>query len=95
MMLPIVTRLRPSLRRRYVPATALPAAPVIGTMIGIMLRLVMTFFYFSLFKYLFLIIGSPVFAYLSEKTASIIEGKDFPFSFSQLIKDSVRGNQLR
>jgi CysZ protein len=63
-------------------------------MIGIMLRLVLTFFYFSLFKYVFLIIGSPVFAYLSEKTASIIEGKDFPFSFSQLMKDAWRGSKL-
>ena len=35
----------------------------------------MMFFYFSLFKYLFLILGSPVFAYLSEKTESIMEGK--------------------
>ncbi|MFL5739116.1 MAG: EI24 domain-containing protein [Flavisolibacter sp.] len=63
-------------------------------MINIMLRLVMTFFYFSLFKYLFLIIGSPVFAYLSEKTAGIIEGKDLPFSFSQLAKDAWRGSKL-
>lgn len=63
-------------------------------MINIMIRLVMTFFYFSLFKYVFLIIGSPLFAYLSEKTASIIEGKDFPFSFSQLMKDAWRGSKL-
>ncbi len=63
-------------------------------MINIMLRLVMIFFYFSLFKFLFLIIGSPVFAYLSEKTSSIIEGKDFPFSFSQLMKDAWRGIRL-
>ena len=63
-------------------------------MINIMLRLVMTFFYFSLFKFLFLIIGSPVFAYLSEKTASIIEGRDFPFSFNQLMKDAWRGSKL-
>ena len=34
-----------------------------------------------MFKYIFLIIGSPLFAYLSEKTEAIIEGKDFPFSF--------------
>lgn len=58
------------------------------------LRLVLMFFYFSLFKYLFLIVGSPLFAYLSEKTEAIIEGKDFPFSFSQLIKDSIRGIKL-
>ena len=66
----------------------------IFVMVGLMLRLILVFFYFSLFKYLFLIIGSPVFAYLSEKTSSIIEGRDFPFSFSQLIKDSWRGIRL-
>src|SRR5687768_1989718 len=60
-------------------------------MVGLILRLILVFFYFSLFKFLFLIIGSPVFAYLSEKTSSIIEGKDFPFSFGQLLKDIVRG----
>jgi CysZ protein len=58
---------------------------------GIMVRLILVFFYFSLFKYLFLIIGSPLFAYLSEKTEAIIEGKEFPFSFSQLLKDMMRG----
>ena len=66
----------------------------IFVMVGLMLRLILVFFYFSLFKYLFLIIGSPVFAYLSEKTSSIIEGRDFPFSFSQLMKDSWRGIRL-
>ena len=59
-----------------------------------MVRLILIFFYFSLFKYLFLIIGSPVFAYLSERTESIIEGKDFPFSLSQLLKDVGRGVKL-
>ena len=57
----------------------------------IILRLVLLLFYFSLFKFLFLIIGSPLFAYLSEKTESIMEGKDFPFSVKQLVKDAARG----
>lgn len=56
-----------------------------------MVRLILIFFYFSLFKYLFLIIGSPVFAYLSERTEAIIEGRDFPFSFSQFVNDVFRG----
>lgn len=64
------------------------------SMAAIMLQLILFFFYFSLFKFLFLIAGSPVFAYLSEKTSSLIEGKDFPFSFSQLGKDIVRGIRL-
>jgi CysZ protein len=59
-----------------------------------MIRLILVFFYFSLFKYLFLIIGSPLFAYLSEKTEAILSGKDFPFSFSQLLNDIARGIKL-
>ncbi len=47
--------------------------------------------YFSLFKYIWLILGSPVFAYLSEKTEAIITGKDIPFNYTQLRKDALRG----
>lgn len=61
---------------------------VFGTVI---FQLILMFFYFSFFKYLFLIIGSPVFASLSEKVESIIEGKDYPFSMQQLMKDIWRG----
>lgn len=61
------------------------------TLGSILLWLLLMFFYFSLFKYLFLIIGSPLFAYLSEKTEAIIEGKNIPFSFKQLLKDIKRG----
>jgi CysZ protein len=64
------------------------------TMGGLILWLILMLFYFSLFKYLFLIIGSPVFAYLSEKTVAIIEGKDFPFSFPKIIHDAYRGIKL-
>jgi CysZ protein len=63
-------------------------------MVGIMARLIMMFFYFSLFKYLFLIVGSPVFSYLSEKTESIIEGKEFVFSKSVFFHDIRRGVKL-
>lgn len=60
----------------------------------VILQLVLLLFYFSLFKFLFLIIGSPLFAYLSEKTEAIMEGRDFPFSFAQLLKDIARGIKL-
>ncbi len=66
----------------------------IFTMGGLILWLVLMLFYFSLFKFLFLIIGSPLFAYLSEKTEAIMEGSDYPFSISQLLKDILRGIQL-
>ncbi len=63
-------------------------------MSSFMLRLILLFFFFSLFKYLFLIAGSPVFAYLSEKTEAILEGKEFPFRLMQLLKDIIRGIRL-
>ncbi len=55
------------------------------------LWLIVMLFYFSLFKYIWLIAGSPVFAYLSEKTEAILENRDFPFSFTKLAKDILRG----
>ena len=64
------------------------------TMGGVMLWLVLMLLYFSLFKYIWLIIGSPVFSFLSEKTASIIEGKTFDFQLKQYLSDVVRGVKL-
>ena len=63
-------------------------------MIGIMVRLIMMFFYFSLFKYLFLVLGSPVFSYLSEKTESIMTGKEFAFDSAVFFHDMRRGIRL-
>lgn len=64
------------------------------TVAGIILWLILMFFYFSLFKYIWLIVGSPIFAYLSEKTESIIEGKDHPFHLRQFAKDAWRGIRM-
>lgn len=61
---------------------------------SIIFRLILLFFYFSLFKFLFLVVGSPVFAYLSEKTENIIEGNDYPFDVKQLLKDIWRAVRL-
>ena len=61
---------------------------------GIMLWLILMLLYFSLFKYIWLIVGSPVFSILSEKTASIIEGKSFEFKLSQYLSDVVRGIKM-
>jgi CysZ protein len=63
----------------------------IVTMGSFLLWVMMMLFYFSLFKYFFLVVGSPIFAYLSEKTEAIIEGKEYPFSFPQLLRDILRG----
>jgi CysZ protein len=63
-------------------------------MMGMMLRLVMVLFYFSLFKYFILIIGSPVFAYLSEKTEAIMENKEHSFNWKELRKDAKRSIRM-
>jgi CysZ protein len=67
---------------------------LIIVIIRIGVQLILFFFYFSLFKYIFLIVGSPLFAYLSEKTAAIMEEREYPFSFTQLIKDMLRGIKI-
>lgn len=64
------------------------------TLAGVTLWIILMFFYFSLFKYIWLIVGSPLFAYLSEKTESIISGKEFSFSQKQMFKDIARGIKL-
>lgn len=63
-------------------------------MTGMMLRLILVLFYFSLFKYLILIIGSPVFAYLSEKTEAIMEEKEHTVTWTDLKRDSIRNIKL-
>lgn len=55
---------------------------------------IMFFIFFSVFKVLFLIVGSPIFAYLSEKTESIISGKVFEFNFPRLLKDMWRAIKI-
>ena len=60
-----------------------------------MVHTILVFFYFSLFKYLFLIIGSPLFAYLSEQTEALINGKEYSFQFdAQIWADIKRGSRL-
>ena len=60
----------------------------------LILQIVLMLFYFSWFKYLFLIIGSPVFAWLSEKTESIISNTNYPFNFSKFSTNIIRGIKL-
>ena len=64
------------------------------TLGGIILWIILMFFYFSLFKYLWLILVSPIFAYLSEKTEATLEGREYPFTMQQLVKDAIRGVKL-
>jgi len=64
------------------------------TFAGIMLWLTLMFFYFSFFKYIWVIIGSPLFTYLSEKTESIIEGRESSLTSRDILRDAGRGTKL-
>lgn len=46
--------------------------------------------YFSWFKYIILIIGSPLFSYLSERTKAIVQHKEFEFDSLQFRKNIKR-----
>jgi CysZ protein len=63
-------------------------------LLGFSIRIVFLLLYFSYYKYLFLILGSPLFAYLSEKTEALLERKEFPFSAKQFFTDMWRGVRL-
>jgi CysZ protein len=61
------------------------------TFTGIMLWIVLLLFYFSFFKYICLIIGAPVFAYLSRKTEFILEGSDHTPTWAGMKSEAARG----
>ena len=61
---------------------------------GVMVWLILMLTYFSLFKHMWLIICSPVYSYLSEKTTCILEQKTFTFTTKQLLKNTIRSVQL-
>jgi CysZ protein len=80
--------------KQWIESMQSTIAGLLFTIAGIILWMILMLFYFSLFKYIWLILGSPIFAYLSEKTEDIIEGKSIPFNFNQLLKNVVRGVRI-
>ncbi|WP_430815019.1 EI24 domain-containing protein [Carboxylicivirga sp. RSCT41] len=59
--------------------------------IWIVLRLLFFIIYAYIGGYIILIMLSPVFAFLSEKTEEIISGTTIPFNFQQFMRDILRG----
>jgi CysZ protein len=61
----------------------------------VFLWIVFKLIYFLLFAFfggfIVLMVMSPVLAYLSEKTESIVSGTNFPFHIDQLVRDTFRG----
>jgi CysZ protein len=63
----------------------------VGLIIALVLKILLWFISGTFSKYVTLIVLSPLFALLSEKTEEKLTGKTFPFSFFQLLKDVGRG----
>jgi CysZ protein len=61
---------------------------------GLAVWMVAGLFYFSLFKYVWLIVGAPVFSWISELTTHLVAGKPYNFSTSRWFKDIGRGIRL-
>lgn len=63
------------------------------TLGGIVIWILLMLLYFSLFKYIWLILGAPVFSFLSEKTISILEGNPMvrkPMHYFELVIDGIK-----
>ncbi|MFK7900549.1 MAG: EI24 domain-containing protein [Cyclobacteriaceae bacterium] len=58
-------------------------------------RILFSFFVLSyLYRYISLVLLSPLFSYISEKVQGAISGKELPFSMKQLVKDVIRGIRI-
>ncbi len=61
------------------------------TFAGIIFWLTVLLFYFCVFKYVFLIIGAPLFAYISRKTELILENSHQNPEWKEVMKEAKRG----
>lgn len=64
------------------------------TFTGIIFWLTLLLFYFSFFKYICLIIGSPVFAYISRKTESIIDKNEYAPGWAAIRQEIGRSTKI-
>ncbi len=62
--------------------------------LNLVIRILFIIIFTYIGGYLIVILLSPVYAILSEKTEKILTGKEYPFSLSQFIKDIWRGIRL-
>ncbi len=66
-------------------------ARVMRALVAVSIWIATTYIFWTFNKYIALVALSPVLAYLSEKTETILTGKEYPFSVSQLMNDAMRG----
>lgn len=61
-----------------------------GIVVGILIFLIFT----KISKYIILILLSPIFSLLSERTEEIVNNKQYPFHIGQFLKDILRGSVI-
>lgn len=69
-------------------------AATIGFLIWLILKVLFFFLFAFLGGYIVLILMSPLLAYISEITEKKITQTDYPFNFSQLLLDMLRGIRI-
>lgn len=65
--------------------------PILGFLVGLVVKILLFFLFNSLYKYIVLILLSPILALLSERVEEIKYGVKYPFEFNQFLKDVMRG----
>lgn len=64
---------------------------VVGFVIKVLLKIAYFFVFLTFGGYLLLIVMSPVYSWLSERTEAHLTGRKYPFSFRQLLWEMSRG----
>lgn len=71
----------------------------VTTTTSVLIKIVLRILYFFLFVafggYIVLVVMSPVYSWLSERTEAHLTGREFPFSFRQFAWEIFRGNSDR
>lgn len=62
-----------------------------GILIKIILKLIYFFLFIAFGGYIVLIVMSPVYSWLSERTEAHITGKEYPFSWGEFFREIFRG----
>ena len=64
---------------------------LMGGALWVLFKFIFFIIFGTLGGYVIIMLLSPVFAFLSEKTDEIITGNNYPFNMDQLVRDAVRG----
>lgn len=69
-------------------------APWVITIIKVGINIATIFLFISFYKFVFLAVASPLYAYISEKGAEKYKGVTYPFNLKQFVKDIIRGVRI-